>query len=229
MPEPTDLVAEPSMAPATVRAAFAEAAGQFLDVVRQVREDQWALPALGEWNVRDLVGHTVHSMTNLERYAEQAPATADISSTAEYYALATKPIDGLSMGSVGATQGDPASISRSGKEAGKALGNDPCPEATGIVHRVLAFLESLSDEAIMGTRVGGLRLKHYLPTRVLEVTVHTLDTAYAIDLVIVPPALARQVTMALLAEAAAHPSAFSTVVRGLTGRQALPNSFRLLS
>ena len=175
MPEPTDLVTEPSMAPATVRTAFGEAARQFLDVVGQIGDDQWQSPALGEWNVRDLVGHTVHSMTNLERYSEQAPATADISSTAESYALATKPVYGSASERVGTTQGDPVSIAHTGKDVGKALGNDPFREATGVVYRVLAFPESLSNEAIMGTRVGGLRIKHSLPMRVFDVTIHTLD------------------------------------------------------
>ena len=40
------------------REAYIEAATFFVDTVRQIGSDGWYRPVLGEWTVRDLVGHT---------------------------------------------------------------------------------------------------------------------------------------------------------------------------
>ena len=64
------------------RHAFSSAAGWFLATVQQV-EDRWDRQALGEWDVRALVGHTSRSFTTVETYLDRPAARVDVSTTAD--------------------------------------------------------------------------------------------------------------------------------------------------
>ena len=88
-----------------------------------------------------------------------------------------------------------------------------------------------SDDAVVGTFVGGIRLLDYLPSRVVELVVHTLDLTDALDRDPELPTLAATVALGTLAEvAAARPGTVDVpaLVRGLTGRAPWPGETNVL-
>ena len=54
-----------------IRETYLEAGEYFASVVDQVDIDGWEALALGEWCVRDLVGHTYRSFTTVLSYSEK--------------------------------------------------------------------------------------------------------------------------------------------------------------
>ena len=133
-------------------------------------------------------------------------AVADLDSPAAYYASAAR------------GRGDPAAVAQRGRAAGAALGADPLGAVRDLGDRVLARVAATGDDAVVATPVGGMRLVDYLPTRVLELTVHGCDLATALDEQAEPPAPATAVTIAVLAELAGAAQCSADVLRALTGR-----------
>ena len=56
--------------------AYKLAARFFVDTVARVQPTQWDDVGLGEWNVRDLVGHTSRSLTRVEESLKHMVAAA---------------------------------------------------------------------------------------------------------------------------------------------------------
>ena len=48
-----------------IRACYLGAARAFLDLVEQVPERAWSEPALGEWDVRGLIGHASRALSTV--------------------------------------------------------------------------------------------------------------------------------------------------------------------
>ena len=67
------------------RGVFEAAAGHFADLVRSIADDRWDEPGLGDWTVRDLVGHTSRSLTTVSTYLRTEAAYEDVSSAVDYY------------------------------------------------------------------------------------------------------------------------------------------------
>src|SRR4029450_2901216 len=140
-----------------VRETFAEAARTFADLVRRIPPNRWDGPGLGEWDLRSLVGHTSRSLITVETYLGQPADREDVPSAAAYYAA---------LSTI-----DPAAVAGRGREAGRALGDDPVATLQSLVPRVLALVERAGNPLIT-TAAGGMRLRTYLPTRTLELVVH---------------------------------------------------------
>src|SRR3954465_4828072 len=105
------------------RRAFADAGRWFVRAASAV-DDRWDLPALGEWDVRALVGHTSRSFVTVEAYLAQPAAVVEVASAADYF-RATRAI-----------AAGPAIAAR-GRDAGAALGEDPVAAVAEITARVL--------------------------------------------------------------------------------------------
>ncbi len=201
-----------------IREAYEHAARKFVDTVEQVRADQWDRVALGEWTVRDLVGHTNRALLTVETYLGQPAATVEVERSADYFIRAS------------AALADPASVAARGREAGQALGADPAAAVREAAERVLARVGGAADDAHLTTPVGGMRLIDYLPTRVLELTVHTLDIAAAISTRVTLPEEAAALTLGLVADlVASRPDKVAPLLLAATGRQALPPGFSVFS
>ena len=197
------------------REAFASAAQWFLDAAANVGE-RWDDPALGEWDVRALVGHTSRSFLTVETYLGRPATSVDIASTADYYRATRE----LAVG--------PAVTDR-GREAGVALGGDPVTTLRSIATRVLALVERQDGTELVSTIAGGMRLSDYLPTRTFELTVHTADLAAALGRPIdVPAAPARQ-ALQIVAELAVDDGLAGLLLLTATGRPARPGGFSVLS
>ena len=159
---------EGSSDPADVRACFAAAAEGFVSGVGSVADagdDVWTGPGLGEWTVRDLVGHTSRALSTIETYLADPPDEIVVTDPVDYL-LAVRQFP----------QGG-AAIAERGRQAGAALGSDPPAAVAALASRVRALVAATPDEAPLRLVLGGATLVTYLPTRTFELTVHTLDLA----------------------------------------------------
>ena len=199
-----------------IRRAFNESTEFFLQILGQVPDEAWASPGLGEWTLRDLVGHTARNFVNVETYAGRPGTSVDLSTAVDYF-LAVR-----------GTLADPASVAQRGREAGKELGEQPLAWAQAAAGRASTLLDGLPDDAILTTPVGGMRLVDYLPTRIFELTVHTLDVAKALNLIVEPPPAPMRATLHLLADLAVATGSGPDLAFAVTGRLSLPQGFSLL-
>ena len=198
----------------TVRDAFGEAARVFAELVRSLPADSWDGPGLGEWSVRDLVGHTSRALITVETYLQQPAETEDVSTPAGYLAA---------LGAV-----DAAAVAARGREAGRALGADPMATIEALIERVLPLVDR-DDNPLITTAAGGMHLDSYLPTRTFELVVHSLDIAAAAS--IEPPGYSDQLLsqVAAIAATAAVIRGFGPeLLRALTGRQPLRPDFSVV-
>jgi uncharacterized protein (TIGR03083 family) len=154
------------------RRAFSDAAHWFVQVSSLVG-DRWEEPGLGEWTVRDLVGHTSRSLLTVETYLERPATTVAVASAAGYFRATSAAATGTA-------------VAARGRDAGAALGADPAAAVAEIAARVTRLIETRHDDELLTTIAGGMRLGDYLPTRTFELAVHTSDLAVALG---EPPAV----------------------------------------
>lgn len=198
--------------------AFAEAAAWFPAVAAGAR-GRWDDPGLGEWTMRDLVGHTGRALLTVETYLGQQPPPVDVDGPVAYF-----------RGVLDA--GDPAATARSvaqrGREAGAALGPDPAAAVAKVAVRVVALVRSTAADTALPTPAGGMLLRDYLPTRTFELTVHTCDLAAALGTDDPVPPLAASETLALVGALALERGLAADLLLATTGRRALPPGFSVL-
>lgn len=194
------------------RAVLQEAAEGFLGLVAAVPADGWDRPGLGEWTVRELVGHTGRAFLTVRDYLASPAEHATLPDAATYFAV------GLSGAGVHEM------VAERGREAGLALGDDPLGTVGEWAGQALAAAGAAPDDTVVGTSFGGMRLLDYLPTRVFELTVHGLDLARALGLPPRMPARPLAVTAHLVTDLALVQGHGPDLVLALTGRSALPAS-----
>ena len=199
-----------------IREAYESAAGLFVDTVKQVGATQWEQPGLGVWTVRDLVGHTSRALLTVEMYLATPAAQREVMRPVDYYLR------------LQASLADPGSVAARGRAAGLALGPDPITAVQDIAARVLAQVQTASDAVLVGTPVGGMRLIDYLPSRIFELTVHTLDLAVALPVMVTLPETVAAVALHLLADMALQPDKAAALLLAATGRCALSAGFSVL-
>jgi hypothetical protein len=196
------------------RAAFADAAEWFVRTTAAVG-DRWQQPALGEWDVRALVGHTSRSFLTVETYLARPAEVVEVASAADYFRVTR------------ALAAGPAVAAR-GRDAGEALGADPTAAVAHIAERVLQLVDSQDGTALVTTIAGGMRLADYLPTRTFELAVHTADLATALAIPPdVPPRPAAQ-ALRIVGELAAAGGLAGPLLLAATGRPGLPPGFSVL-
>jgi uncharacterized protein (TIGR03083 family) len=196
------------------RRAFTDAADWFVRTASRVG-DRWDQPALGEWDVRALVGHTSRSFLTVETYLDRPAATGEVPSPADYFRRTR------------AAAAGPAVAAR-GRDAGTALGPDPAAAVAEIAARVVRLLDTRDGTELLTTIVGGMRLEDYLPTRTFELTVHTADLATALrEPVDVPTAAAAQ-ALQIVNDLALVDGLAGPLLLAATGRAGLPHAFSVL-
>jgi uncharacterized protein (TIGR03083 family) len=200
-----------------IRDAYNAATACFVDTVAQVGASQWEQPGLGVWTVRDLVGHTSRALLTVETYIRNPAAQVDLQRPVDYFLRAMESL------------ADPAAVAARGREAGRALGAEPVQMVREIATRVLQQIQAVADTTLVSTPVGGMQLIDYLPSRVFELVVHTLDLATALSLEMTVPATAITVTLHVLADLAAQqPGKAAPLLLAATGRCALPDAYSVL-
>ena len=202
-----------------VRTLYHQAATGLVGMLPTLREADWSRPALGEWTVRDLVGHASRALLTVESYLDPAQVATrpSIEDAAGYYRAAS------------AALADPAAVAERGRQAGAALGDRPAEALAAITERVLDLVDGSPGDALVSTPVGTMTLVGYLPTRTFELVVHGLDLATAVGADL-PAQLAAPVSacVRLAAALAADRGEAVDVLLALTGRRALPEGFSVV-
>jgi uncharacterized protein (TIGR03083 family) len=198
-------------------ALFATAAETVADLVERLDTDVWDRPGLGAWDVRALVGHTSRSLITVTTYFDQPAPTARVRTADEYYAV-------IASGEIPGTT-DAEAVAERGRQAGAQLGDDPAAAFRALVAPAVAKARAADPDAVVETITGGTRVGAYLPTRTFELVVHGLDIAAATGASVefAPELLTDALDLA--AAIAVRKGQGATVLRALTGRQALPDGF----
>ena len=202
----------------SIRRAYADAADAFVQAVASVAPEQWEQPGLGEWTVRELTAHTLRALITVEQYlaggigSEAEPITVE--SPEDYF--------------VRVLHGDPdvhIAVAARGRAGGAEL-TDPAATVAATAERVLALVATSPDDAVCITLAGAMRLIDYLPTRVVELVVHTADIGRATGVAVPIGTPALQVAVRVLAGVGTD--TLARVVLALTGREPLPPGFNVL-
>jgi uncharacterized protein (TIGR03083 family) len=202
-----------------VRTHYRQAAAGFVALLAALRDADWSAPALGQWTVRDLAGHTSRALLTVESYLDPA-RTVDAPSLEDavaYYRAAS------------AALADPGAVAERGRQAGAALGVRPAEASAVAAQRVLTLVDGSPDDALVTSPAGTMTLTGYLPTRTFELVVHSLDLAAATG-ADVPAQLAGPLPacLCLAAALAADRGDAVDVLLALTGRRALPAGFSVV-
>lgn len=154
-------------------------------------------------------------MLTVEAYLTQPADVVDVESAGRYFQVTR------------AVAAGPAVVAR-GQEAGEALGTDPAAAVSRIAARVLPVVESCGGAEVITTIAGGMRLSDYLPTRTLELVVHTADLAAALNLPSDPPPIPAGQALELVTQLAVEEGLAGPLLRAATGREGLAPGFSVL-
>lgn len=193
--------------------AAARAVGRTVD---SLPPGAWAGPGLGDWSLRDLVGHTSRALVTVIDYLSR-PEAVEVIETAPAYLAA------ISTGVV-----DPHAVAERGRRAGRDLGDDPASSFRRLVDEAIRATEASDPDQIVHTVFGGMRVAVYLPTRTFELCVHGLDIAAAAEVPIALPPAVLEETCALAASTAVRSGRGVDVLMALTGRRELPRAFSIV-
>jgi len=206
-----------------VPALYGIAGRWFLEVVRGIGPEQWTEPGLGEWTVRELVGHAARAFSTVSEYtfdgAEAEVVEVEIDDVLEYFRAA------LTVPDIH------AGVLTRGREAGAALSIDPSEivaEIESIVAAAMAVVDGASLDAKSRTFAGVMWLVDFLDTRLVEAIVHTLDLCAATGQPLVPPAGPGQRVLDILS-AFVRPDDRGAVILALAGRRPLPIAYTTLA
>lgn len=199
-----------------IRETYLEASEYFASVVDQVDIDGWDEPALGEWCVRDLAGHTYRAFTTVLSYSAKPGEKVDLERPVDYF---LKAFESLS---------DPKQVAERGRAAGLEIIDDPRLMVRGFAMYVKNKLDELADDFILASPVGGIRLIDYLPTRTFELIIHTMDLAKAVGVDAKPPESGMAATLEILGQIALYRGHAPDLVNAATGREGLPSGFSVL-
>jgi uncharacterized protein (TIGR03083 family) len=193
---------------------YRRAGDHAVSVVAQMPADRWDSPALGTWTVRTLVGHIGRSFTTVVEYSARPADRVDIADAPDYYLA----IAGLLA--------DPGQIDARAVQAGLALGDDPLDTIRELQDRAAAALAT--DDHVIQTIAGGMRLSDYLPTRIFELGLHSVDLARAIGVSETLPPEVADTILALAVEVAKRRGDSQGLMCALTGRGSLPPGYSIV-
>lgn len=205
-----------------VRGTYLAAADAFAELLERLPTGPWDSPGLGEWSLRDLLGHAVSSGFVEVRAVLSTPAQAELTASAQaYFGLArTVPAEVYAAAVAASTD--------SARRDGAALGDAPAATARALIGEITALLDTLGDDDLVTTAGGGMRVAAWLPTRTFELVVHGGDVAAAAGIEFTPPPAAVASAVTLAARIAAEVGDGVPVLRALTGRATLPEAFSVV-
>ncbi len=204
------------------RRTFRSAAVAYVDLVSRASAGRWDTPALGDWTLRDLVGHTASSGLRQVPGVLGTPAPEVTVASAEAYFAFVRTVSREILTAARAASADDA------REYGRLLGADPADGLGELAGRATQALAAVGDDDVVTTPVGGMRVRDWLPTRTFELVVHGLDTAAAAGVphAFTPEAVADAAALAARIGVAVGDG--EPVLRALTGRAGLPPAFSVI-
>lgn len=191
--------------PEEVAGAYRYCGHWYRSLVGAIPDTAWDQPALGEWNVRELVAHTSRAFRTVVEYIDGEPKDpTEIATAAEYFRI------------VLAEETPHVHIAeRARREA--AAESDWVTALDQIVAEAMAIVDGSEPAVPVHLFVGEMPLSQYLATRVLEVVIHGIDLAAALDMPSTPPGPAMRVTLLVLADLAGEEHQVD-MIRHLSGR-----------
>jgi|307.fasta_scaffold72859_2 uncharacterized protein (TIGR03083 family) len=182
--------------------AYRDASRFLVEAVRAVPDSGWDAPGLGDWNVRELVGHANRGHTTV----------------ADYLVRPQQPEP------PGSTYFSDEAIAARGREAVRALGADPASAVAAASTAVVELIEQSPPDAKIGSPAGTMTLAQFLPSRTAELTIHALDIVRAIGADLSAPPTALRESLVYVAQRAARKSG-QDVLLALSGRAPLPAGY----
>lgn len=202
---------------AALRTDYAEAGHALVAAAAAVPPNGWDRAGLGEWTVRDLVGHAGRAFVTVSQYLRSgAGRSVELSHPFDY-------VRALALVAV-----DPGAVTERGREAGRALGEDPVETLRGWCDEALADVAAHAEDAPCATLAGVMRLIDFLPSRVFELVVHADDLRRAVGLAGEAPVGARVVALAFAAGLVGEGTDHAVALRAVTGRAGLPEGFSVV-
>ncbi len=174
------------------REVFKQSIGYPLEVVAEIKPEQWDQHAIGNWTVRHLVGHSSRSLGRLEEHAAASPVEptgVDVTTSSDDRGFA----------------------------AAKALGDDPLGALKTLADRVLPFVDGLPQDYMLDLPQGKHPVDDFMPSRIQEVTVHAMDIAAALGSDIKPPVECLRHSLYFHADRAIERNLAVELVLALTG------------
>ena len=199
---------------AAVRTAFDELGQQYIELSMSLTPAQLELAGLGQWSVRQLLGHAIRAFSTAAANLDATPTVEfAVHTPGDYYRAAF---------SSGPTIH--AEIAERGVHAGIALGPDVAATVSSTVTKARARIRAADDDDIVNHFTGRIPFVAYLATRVVEAGVHLLDLQRALGLpVAIDPGSAAIVLLTL-----ASTGDVNQMILALTGRGDLPAGFNVL-
>lgn len=197
-----------------IRTAFDHLGESYIRLASDLTPEQVELAGLGEWNVRELLGHGIRAFSTAGTYLDASP-TVDFTvySAGEYYHRALS--GGPSLH---------ADVAARGHAAGDALRENLVGVVKSTVESACARVGLASDDDVVNTPMGQLSLLVYLATRIVEGGVHMLDLQRAVGIdAHLDPTVAEIVVLTLV-----DAGDIEQVILAITGRIALPIGFNIL-
>ena len=171
-----------------------------------------SVPGLGTWDLRGLAGHFLRAVrTPLEYLRQPIPEGAPLPSAAAYVTSY------LEWRTANPAQADAAVAARGVAEL-EGVSSSPGDAIRSAAADLDDELLQQQPTRLVPTRFGPMRLSDYLRTRGMEVTIHGLDIARAIDATWTPPTPILADTVALLSEVALMTGTASELLLVLSGR-----------
>ena len=152
--------------------AFTAAADWFVALTVAIPSDLWSAEGLGEWTIRDLVGHTGRALSTVAEYASDTRGKPELLDSVAYYR-------GMAL-SGPSSVGLHAAVADRGRQAGAELGDRPANTITALRDSIVSLVGTLDLDSLATSRGGTIRMRDYLPTRTFELVIHCLDLERAI-------------------------------------------------
>lgn len=133
----------------------------FVDIVSLINQDSYKIASIGSWNLEELISHSLRAITLVKQYLNATDTGQPVFSLYDY------------LNSI--KQADNEAIYKRAKEFAKTLDGCLKDAVVGAYQDVITLLRNKTGrEMIFGPNFK-MELNQYLPTRIFELTVHTLD------------------------------------------------------
>ncbi|MET4099068.1 uncharacterized protein (TIGR03083 family) [Agrococcus sp. UYP10] len=191
---------------------FGRAAFELVDLVALVPPERFGDPGLGEWTLRELIGHTSRALSTVVGYlAQPEPRELTVQTASDYLEVVLR------------QSGDDDAIAARGRESASMLGDDPVGAIADLAATAVEAVDraGLDRLVAIGEPTAGvsMRLDEYLRTRVFELTVHGIDIADAASVAWSPPPAHLLDAVQLAAANASARGVGEEALRFLTGRR----------
>ncbi|MFI1988463.1 maleylpyruvate isomerase N-terminal domain-containing protein [Actinoplanes sp. NPDC020271] len=205
------------------RRTYRSAAIAYAGLVAAVPSERLDDPGLGEWTLRELLGHTVSSALRQVPVvlATRAPVI-EVATPEGYFAYArSAPPDLVAAAHTASTE--------DARAAADQLGDKPADEVSTLIGRATEALSQVNDDDVITSAAGGMRVRDWIPTRTFELVVHGLDAATAIGVDYDLPVETLAESLTLASRTALGVGAGVPLLMALTGRTPLPPHFSILT